>query len=54
MHRRAMLLLKKEQSSNVTEYAPIARALHKIDDVVQGKIKLKFDVAYLMVKEGIV
>ena len=27
MHARAMLLLRKEQASDVTEYAPIARAL---------------------------
>ena len=28
MHAQAMLLLKKQSSSDVTEYAPIAKALH--------------------------
>ena len=29
------------------EYAPIAKALHKLDNVATGRIKCKFDIAYL-------
>ena len=31
MHKRAMLLSKKQSSSDVTEYAPIANTLHNLD-----------------------
>ena len=37
MHARAMLLLKKQSSSDVTEYAPIAKALHTLDSDAEGK-----------------
>ncbi len=43
-----MLLLKKEQSSNICDYAPIAKALYRMDNVTEKRIKKKFDVAYLM------
>lgn len=48
-----MLLLRKEQCSNVCDYAPIARAFYRMDHAVEGKVKIKFDVAYMMAKEGI-
>ena len=53
MRERAMLLLRKEQSSDVCDYSPIARAFYKMDKTAEGKIKKKFDVAYMMAKEGI-
>ena len=53
MHERAMLLLKRERSTNVCDYAPIARVLCRIDEVAEAKIRRKFDIAYLMAKEGI-
>ena len=53
MHERAMLLLKKVQSSDVCDYAPIAKAFYKMDAMTENRIKKKFDVAYLMAKEGI-
>ena len=31
MHERAMLLLRKEQSSDVCDYAPIARAFYRME-----------------------
>ena len=40
-----MLLLRKEQSSDVCDYSPIARAFYKMDKTAEGKIKKKFDVA---------
>lgn len=51
IHTRAMLLLKKEQSSDVREYVPIARALHGIDLASQLTVKRKFDVAFVIAKE---
>ena len=46
MHARAMLLFKKQSSSDVTEYAPIAKALHTLDADAESKIKRKFDIAF--------
>ena len=39
MHKRAMLLSKKQSSSDVTEYAPIANALHNLDGDAALKVK---------------
>ena len=44
MHGQAMLLLKKQSSSDVTEYAPIAKALRSLDFDAEGKLKRKFDI----------
>jgi len=41
-----MLLLKKQSSSDVTEYAPVVKALHTLDFDAEGKLKRKFDVAF--------
>lgn len=46
-----MLLLRKEQSSDVRDYGPIAKALYKMDQ--STRIRKKFDIAYIMAKEGI-
>ena len=47
MQERGMLLLKHEQSTNVCDYAPIARVLCRIEEVAEAKIRRKFDIAYL-------
>ena len=53
MHKRAMLLLKKEQSTDVRDYAPIARSIYRMDQSAEDSIKKKFDIAYMIAKEGI-
>ena len=45
MHRRAMHFLRRQQSTTVTDYSPIARAFYKMDESVEKQIKMKFDVA---------
>ena len=52
-HGRAMLLLKKQSSSDVTEYASIAKALHILDSDPEGKLKRKFDIAFFTSKENV-
>ena len=52
MHGRAMELLRREQSTSVTEYSPIARAFYRMDESVEKQTKRKFDVAYVIAKEG--
>ena len=52
MHGRAMQLLRREQSTSVTDYSPIARAFYRMDQSVEEQSKLKFDVAYMIAKEG--
>ena len=53
MHKRAMILYKKEHSSNVCDYAPIARALllPSMDELTSARLKRKFEIAYLIAKE---
>ena len=53
MHTRAMSLLKKQQSSSVLEYAPIARALTNLpmDKRSKQRTKCKFEVSYMIAKE---
>jgi len=53
MHARAMLLLKKQSSTNVTEYAPIAKALHTLDYNAEEKLKHKFNIAFFISKENV-
>ena len=48
-----MVLLKKEQSTRVTNYSPIARAFYRMDHTVEKQAKMKFDVVYMMAKEVI-
>ena len=53
MHKRAIILFHKSRSSDVAEYAPIARALSTLDPDTASKLKRKFEVAYLIYKEGL-
>ena len=53
MHKRAMILFHKSRSTDVAEYAPIARALSTLDPDTASKLKRKFEVAYLICKEGL-
>ena len=38
--------------ATVYEYAPIAKALHTLDDAAASRTKHKFDIAYLIAKEN--
>ena len=53
MHKHAMNLFHKSRSSDVAEYAPIARALSTLDTDTANKLKHKFEVAYLICKEDL-
>ena len=53
MHKRAMILFHKSRSSDVAEYALITRALSTLDPDTASKLKRKFEVAYLICKEGL-
>ena len=53
MHKRSMMLLSKSRSSDVTQYAPIAKALSTLDPDTERKLRRKFEVAYLLCKEGL-
>ena len=52
MHKRSMALYKQQHSSNVCEYAPIAKALMmpSMDDLTRARLKRKFDISYLIAK----
>lgn len=52
MHSRTMILLKKEQASNVCEYSQIAWSLHVMDNESKIRIKKKFNIAFMIVKEN--
>ena len=39
LHQRAMLLFHKSQSSDVTKYALITKALSMLDSDIEGKLK---------------
>ena len=55
MHERAMGLFKKQQSSSICEYAPIAAALLQpsMDEATCTRTKRKLDVAYMTAKENL-
>lgn len=54
MHKRAMVLLRKEQSSgNPCEYSPLARMLSKLETASEKRVKMQFETAYLIAKEGL-
>ena len=54
MHCKAMSLYRRKTSSlSVTEYAPIAKALCKMDSVLEQRLVRKFEVAYTIAKERI-
>ena len=46
-----MALLRREQSSDIYDHAPIIRALSKMDASAEERIVWKFDIAYTLVKE---
>ena len=50
MHARAMLLLKKQSFSDVTEYAAIVKALHTLDPDAdaEGNLKPKFGITFFI------
>ena len=56
-HKAAMSHLRtaqaKASSKPVTSYAPIARALLMVHEPERARMRRKFDVCYLIVKEGI-
>ena len=54
MHKRAMALYRKQHSTNVCDYAPIAKCLLQpsMDEVTRVKLKRKFEIAYLIAKEN--
>ena len=37
----------------MNDYSPIAQAFYRIDQTVEKQTKMKFDVAYMIAKEGI-
>ena len=53
MHKRSMMLLRKSRSRNVEEYALIAKALSTLDLDTASKMKRKFEIAYMLCKEGL-
>ena len=52
MHHYAMQLLKKSKSTDVTEYAPIAKALNTLDAATERRVRKKFEIAYCISKEN--
>ena len=44
--------LRREQSTSVTDYSPIAQAFYRMAQTVEKQTKMKFDVAYMIAKEG--
>jgi len=46
-----MVLFKKSQSSDVTEYTPIAKALSTLHASSEQRLKRKFEIAYLFVSK---
>ena len=55
MHSRAMSLFRKQQcgSTNPVDFAPIAKALCKMDENAAAIAQRKFDITYLLCKEHI-
>ena len=51
MHQQAMLLYRKSQSHDITEYAPIAKALSSLDAGSEKILVRKFEIAYVICKE---
>ena len=43
--------VEKQQGNDVTQYAPIAKALLTMEELSQVMLKHKFDVAYFIAKE---
>ena len=43
----------KATNQPITSYSPITRSLMRMDDQVMERMKKKFDICYIMAKEGI-
>jgi len=54
MHKRAMMLLRREQSFGSTrEYSPLARMFSRIEEDTARRLKMQFETAYMIAKEGL-
>ena len=53
MHQLAMVIFKKSQFSDVTEYAPIAKALCTLDASSEQRLKRMLEIAYLLCKQNL-
>ena len=51
MHAHAMLLLKKQLSSSVVDYAPIAKCFAEASMDQYTRVKKKFDISYMIANE---
>ena len=56
-HRAAMVRVRADaarvSNQSLTSYSPIARSLLVMDEAVQGRMKKKFDICYVMAKESL-
>ena len=46
------MLLKKKQAVDIRDYSPIARALSMMNATSKERMKLKFDIAFMISKEN--
>ena len=57
MHKHAMMVYKKQHSTNVWEYVPIAKAILQpsMDEATRQNLKRKFEISFkiMMVKENL-
>ena len=53
MHKRSVILLSKSRSSDVVQYAPIAKALSTLYPDTASQLRRKFEIAYMLCKEGL-
>lgn len=53
MHQMAMRLYNKYRAEDVTDYAPIAKALCTLDKKSKQTLQRKFEVAYFICKENL-
>jgi len=51
MHSKAMSLYRQKTTSSISE-APIVKAISRMDSALQQRMVRKFEVAYMIVKEG--
>ena len=47
---RTMILYKKNKSTSVTDYSPIARALSTIDPITKARVCRKFELLMFSVR----
>ena len=52
-HKAAMVQVQWASGEPVTTYSPIAQSLLTMDDAVLTRMKQKFDICYVMVKENL-